>query len=315
MRVAKITELGSAPAVLQSDSPDPGAELIVDMEAVSINPVDIAIGAGTFYAGHPPLPYVPCIEGVGRRDGRLVYVMGTGLGIARDGVAAGRVAVPAAALVELPFAADPVLSAALGTAGLAGWLSVQAAELGPHDVVVVLGATGAVGGVALQAARLGGARRVVAVGRSSAKLGELIASSDAQVALDGDAPFAQRLLEAAGGPPTVVIDMLWGQPLLDTLGVVANRARIVQLGASAGPVAALPSAAVRGKQLRIIGYSNFGLSRDELASAYLTLVDHSIAGRVGMHVSTFPLADIGAAWDSTRSSVAKAVVTIGEGDR
>ena len=116
--------------------------------AVALNPVDIAIGSGRFYAGHPPLPYLPGIECVGRPVGeqRLVYAQGSGMGIASDGFAAEQVAVPASALIDIPDDTDPAVAAALGTAGMAGWMSVTArGRAGRDDVVVVLGATGTVG--------------------------------------------------------------------------------------------------------------------------------------------------------------------------
>ncbi len=158
MRAAVVTEIGQPPEV--GDRPEPELDddlVLLDMEAVALNPVDIAIASGSFYAGHPPPPYIPCLEGVGRtREGRLVYAQGVGRGIAVDGFAAERVAVPSSILTEVPDDLDPGVAAAVGTAGLAGWLSViWRGGVKPGDRVVVLGASGAVGNIALQAARAG----------------------------------------------------------------------------------------------------------------------------------------------------------------
>ena len=38
-------------------------------EAVALNPVDLTVGTGVFHGGHPPLPYVPGGEAVGRTKG------------------------------------------------------------------------------------------------------------------------------------------------------------------------------------------------------------------------------------------------------
>ena len=72
---------------------------------------------------------------------------------------------------ELPPGDDDAMAAALGIAGLAGWLAVEErAHLQAGERVLVLGATGTVGSVAVQAAKLLGASRIVAVGRDSERL-------------------------------------------------------------------------------------------------------------------------------------------------
>ena len=194
-----------------------------------------------------------------------------------------------------------------------GWMAVREALVNSGDVVVVLGATGAVGSIALQSARLAGASRVIAVGRSMEKLGAIASPIDGAVEL-GDG-YADRLRSAAVDSPTVVIDLLWGEALTATLDVLAPRARVVQVGASGGAIAAIPSAAVRGKQLRIIGYSNFGLSREEMVANYLALVDHAIAGRIDLPIARFDLAQAADAWAATTSATAKAVICFKEDDR
>ena len=106
-----------------SEDPGPAAgQLVLDVAAVALNPVDVAIAAGTFYAGHPPLAYIPAIEAAGWVGDRFVYAQGSGRGVATDGFLAERAVVTEADLVELPDGTDPALAAALGVAGAtAGW--------------------------------------------------------------------------------------------------------------------------------------------------------------------------------------------------
>src|SRR5438105_4308802 len=68
---------------------------------------------------------------------------------------------------------------------------------------------------------------------------------------------------------TVCIDPVWGEPLAGALAYAALGARIVHVGQSAGPEAPLRSADVRGKQLTIVGHSNFALSPEERDRAYI----------------------------------------------
>jgi NADPH2:quinone reductase len=313
IEAAVIVEIGTAPTTKTLPLPvaDADDEVLLDVLAVAFNPVDVAIGSGRFYAGHPPLPYVPGIECVGRTTKqRLVYAQGSGRGISLDGFTAEQVVAPSASLIDLPDETDPVLAVALGTAGVAGWLGVTArGQAGPDDVVVVLGATGSVGRIALQAAHIAGARQVVAVARSAERLAQLGGLADATVAIDGD-DLSGRIGAACAQPPTLVIDALWGAPAVAAMTSAAPGARIVQLGASTGPEAMVPSAPVRGKQLDILGYSNFGVPRQAFVDGYRELVDLANAGRVTLPIERFALSDVAAAWDAAANGRSKAVVTM-----
>ena len=305
MRAAEISELGRPPQPTEREGD--GA---IEVLAVALNPLDLAVGAGRFYGGHPPLPYVPGCEAVGRVDGGRVYLFGEGFGTRRDGFLAERVDFPRASAVPVPDGLDDAVAAACGIAGLAGWVPVaRTARVQPGDRVLVLGATGLVGSVALQGARLLGAERVVAAGRDPARLeGTRALGADEIVQLDAGGDLVARFREACGGEgPTVVIDPLWGEPLRAAVEAAVPGARIVNIGQSAGPEATLTSAAIRGKQLTIRGYSDFALSAEELREAYTELTGHVAAGRVTVRAETFPLDEVASAW-SAQASGRKAVV-------
>jgi NADPH2:quinone reductase len=304
MRAAQVRELGSPPAVGELPEPDeqPEGGSILEVEAVALNPLDVAVGAGRFYGGHPPLPYVPGCEAVGRLGGRRVYAFGGGRGTAADGFAAERVAVPEELLADVPDGVDAATAAAAGIAGIAGWVPVAwKAKIAAGDRVLVLGATGVVGGVALQAAKLLGAGTVIAAGRRRAALDR---------ALELGADEAVELSELRDEPaPTVVIDPLWGEPLAAATAIAAPGARIVHLGQSAGPETTLSSANVRGKQLTIMGHSNFALSAEERARAYGELLGHVAGGRIRIDLEAFPLERVADAWALQAAGGGKAVVT------
>ena len=285
MRAAQIVQLSEAPRPVDVDDAD-GLEIL----AVALNPLDLSVANGRFYGGHPPLPYVPGCEGVGRRaDGTLAYLFGELRGVTRDGFVAERVDAPAAVQLELPAGVDPALAAAAGIAGIAAWVPVAwRARVGEGDRVLVLGGTGSVGRLAAQAAELLGAATVVSVG--SKDLGRIEEEF-------GDDGF------------TVCIDPVWGEPLADALAYARRHARVVHLGQSAGPASPLRSADVRGKELTIIGHSNFALTKEEHDRAYLELLDHLVAGRLRLDYETFALDDVAAAWEHQRAA-GKAVVVL-----
>ena len=306
MRAAIISEYQTAPVAGDRPAPSPGeGKALVEMRAAALNPADPAIASGSFPFGSPPLPYVPGIEGVGTvvesvrfAPGTRVWASGRGLGIGIDGTFAEQFAAPEEVLVEVPAGADDLVAAAIGVAGLAGWLPLAwLAPVRPGESVLVLGASGNVGSVAVQAAKILGAGRVVAVGRDAGRLArarEL--GADDTVELGGD-DFRERLAAAIdGAAPTLVLDALWGVPVEAAAAVAAPGARIVHVGQSAGPSATLLSGLVRGKQLQILGYSNFAVPQDAVAQGYTDLVEHAIAGRIAVDVETVPLEEVAGAW-------------------
>ena len=311
MRAAQVTELGRPPTV--GEAPEPVAadgEVVLDVLAVPLNPLDIAVANGRFYGGHPPLPYIPGCEAVGRTaDGGLVWAFGPGLGTTRNGCAAERVPVQSSTLGAVPGAAAPAPAAALGIAGLAGWMPVASrAPVQPGETVLVLGATGTSGLVALQAAKLLGAGRVVAAGRDEEGLrrAERV-GADAVVRLDAD-DLVSAFREACGGDgPTLVVDPLWGPPAEAAVEAAAPGARIVQYGQSAGPTATLASAVVRGKQLSILGYSDFALPPDVKQAEYRRLVEHVTAGDI-------QLDDVASAWERQAAGAGTKLVLVLERD-
>jgi NADPH2:quinone reductase len=306
MRAAIVSEYQVAPVAGDREAPTAGeGRALVELRAAALNPADLAIASGSFPAGSPPLPYVPGIEGVGTviessrfAPGTRVWASGRGLGVGADGTLAEQFAAVDDVLVEVPAGADDLVAAAVGVVGLAGWLPLAwLAPVRPGETVLVLGATGNVGSVAVQAAKILGAGRVVAVGRDAGRLArarEL--GADETVELGGDG-FRERLAAAVdGAAPTLVLDALWGAPLEAAAAVAGPGARIVHVGQSAGPTATIVSGLVRGKQLQILGYSNFAVPQDAVAQAYADVVEHAVAGRIAIEAEAVPLDRVGEAW-------------------
>jgi NADPH2:quinone reductase len=322
VRAGLITELESLPEIGEAPEPVRGhGEALLQVVAVPLNPIDINVGAGRYFGGSPDRPYVPGCEGVARvvesaslAPGTLVWANGAGLGVKRGGLLTERVSVDEEVLVPLPDDVDPALAGSLGIAGLAGWLPVaHRAPVRDGETVLVLGATGTVGLVALQGARILGAGRVVAAGRRPEALERARRlGADAVVSLDEEEDLAAALAEACGGEgPSLVVDPLWGEPVVAAARAAAPGARIVNIGQSAGPQAGLFSADVRGKQLEILGFANAATPRDVVRREYLRLVELAQEGRIELDIQTYPFDRLADAWGrQAMGAGVKVVVTL-----
>jgi len=315
MHAAVLHAYGEAPVCEPFEEPVAGpGQVVVEVTAAGVNPVDVRKASGTFVSGPPPLPSVVGSEGVGRvaGDGRRVYF---GSSVAPFGAFAERTLVGQEEPIELPDELDDGVAVALGVSGLAAWLPLAwRARLRPGETVLVLGATGIVGRLAVQAARLLGAGRVVAAGRDAAMLErarEL--GADATVNLgevEPGEPLTEAFREAAGGDVDVVHDPLWGAPAAAAVEALAVDGRLVQLGQSAGAQATLGSASIRGRHLNVLGYMNYVVPPDVRRDAYRALVEHAVAGRLAVEVERMALAQVGEAWERVQRSAHRKLVLV-----
>ncbi|MEU5873104.1 zinc-binding alcohol dehydrogenase family protein [Glycomyces sp. NPDC047369] len=304
IRAAVLTRCGAAPTLAERPTPVPAdGEVAVTVEAVPITPLDVLCASGTSYFGPPTTPYVPGVQGVGRlADGTPVW-FGTSAGMRPgvDGSMAGTVTVPTADVVAVPDGVPLSLLAALGLSAVAAQAALtDAGGLSVGDQVVVLGAGGVVGQAAIQLALLGGARRVIAVARSAAaraRAEELGAAVALPLLPDDDvASLADRLRHAADGPLDLVLDPVFGVPAAAALRVLRPGGRLVNLGSAAGATAPIESAVLRSGALRIVGYTNNGLSTAARAAALTVVAGHAATGRLTVDHEIVPFDAVADAW-------------------
>ena len=310
MRAAVLHEYG-VPRADEFDEPSAGeGQAVVEVLAAGLNPVDVAICAGRFYAGKPPLPSVAGREGVGTLDGARVYFDGP---VAPFGSMAQRALVERASALPVPDAVSDGVAVALGISGLAAWLSLTwRAQLKQGEHVLVLAASGVLGQIAVQAAKLLGAARVVAAARSQEGLQRCLAlGADAAVSLAQDAQeLPGAFADAADGRIDVVLDPLFGEPFVAAVGAASFRARIVQIGAGAGAEATVSSAPIRGKLLEIMGHTNFAAPPPVKREAYARLADAAAAGQIEVEVDALALDRVGEAWERLQAGTHSKVVLV-----
>ena len=116
--------------------------------------------------------------------------------------------------------------------------------------------------------------------------------------------------EAAAGRIDVVIDPLFGEPFAAAVEAASFGARLVNLGASAGPQSTLSSPAIRGKMLVIMGHTNFAAPPELKREAYLRMAAAATRGELEVDVDELGLSHVGDAWARLAESNSKKIVLV-----
>jgi NADPH:quinone reductase-like Zn-dependent oxidoreductase len=319
MKAAILYSADSVPVYGDFDEPaaGPGSE-IVEFVAAGIHQVTRSVATGRHYGRDAVFPVIPGLNGVARTaSGELVF---TASGEPPYGTFAERIASPDAMRFPLPDGARPEAVAAGINPGMASWLPLNArlAETGGLSTVLILGVTGLSGYLAAQNASLLGVGRVVGAGRSKEGLDRAAAAGAQTVALTGDRDAdAAALAEALDGDaPGLVLDFVWGTVAETALaalgreGLSEDRADIkyVQIGALAGPEAAVPSALLRSRKLTISGSGAGSVPAAEIKAQIPRYIQLIADGSVQVPFRTFPLSDVGAAWTASAESGPRVVL-------
>src|SRR5262245_43854074 len=194
MKAIRVREFGP-PAVMKMEEisdPQPGPrQIVVEVKAAGINPVDTYIRAGT-YAKKPALPYTPGFDAAGIVEavGPEVRRFKAGDRVYINHNISGAYAQKTLCEEESVFALPDRLSFAQG-AGIwvpyatAYYALFEAAKSRPGETVLVHGASGGVGSAAVQIARASG---LSVVGTAGTEKGLKMVASQAGIALDHHDP-------------------------------------------------------------------------------------------------------------------------------
>jgi NADPH2:quinone reductase len=297
MRAAVIEELGGEPTVQDLPLPEPkGGDQLVAISTAALNPADLVYAAGIRL--QPTLPYVPGLEGVGRlADGSRVYVP---LASAPHGTFADYAVARVGTAQALPEDVTDEQALCVGIAGTTAHLALTwKGNLKPGESVLVTGATGALGQVAVQTAAALGASRVVAAGRDRQTLEKLRewGATDI-VVLEGD--YASALAVASQGGFDMVVDSLFGEPMMAAIRATRMGGRVVNVGMRAGRTMELSGIAVKGKDLLSCNIGD--ASAAEIGASFTSLVGLVQQGRIRAEYETVTLADVAEIWRRQDSS-------------
>jgi NADPH:quinone reductase-like Zn-dependent oxidoreductase len=308
MRAAVVRQPGATPVPEQFTDPQPGPGVSVGtLLAAALNPLDVAFVNDQFPLRRLQPPSVAGYEGVVElADGTRWYVTAPP---APYGTLAELVPVPDSDAFPVPGGLDPALAAALGVAGVAGWLALDyRAHLQPGESVLVLGAGGSAGQLALQSARVLGADRVVGAARGKDLRQVAALGADAVVDLADEQAIDAGLAAAAPGGYDVIIDFLWGGIAPPAMNNAKRGGRYIQVGNSAGASAAITGLVLRNKLLTLIGHSLFATPAEARRSAYAQLAGAALDGKLTVDLERTRLEDIGRTWEHLKAGAARKLV-------
>ncbi len=308
MKVVEFASFGAPHEVAACvDAPDPGPpaddEVVVEIEAFPINPVDLLTIEGR-YAVKPPLPAIPGSEGAGR-----VAAVGAGVSGVRPGDRVmhmgrsnwvQRLKAKAALVVKLPEDADPLQLAMLKVNPATACLMLRDyVTLAAGDWLIQDAANSAVGNHVIRLAGAQGVRTVNVVRRESLEA-RLEAIGADVVVVDGDG-LAERVRERTGGAEIrLAIDAVAGEACDRLAGCLAEGGTIVNYGLLSGrPCAVSPHHTV----FRGITLTGFWLvkalgrmGQDEVGALYADLARRVAEGALRVEIeATYGIEDIKAA--------------------
>ncbi|HTS53996.1 MAG TPA: NADP-dependent oxidoreductase [Burkholderiales bacterium] len=284
MTAVRVHQYGGVDALKIEDAPRPQpgpGEVLIRVQASSVNPVDWKIRAGYFKDFMPmPLPYVP-----GRDVSGVVQAVGAGVASFKKGdevygVINGAYAQYAIAkeseIARKPRLVDHVRAAAIPLAASTAWQALfDKGHLEPGQTVLIHGAAGGVGSFAVQLARWKGARVIAtASGRNQAYLQELRVDQ----AIDYDKVRFDEVVRDVD----VVLDTIGGKTQTDSYKALRRGGVLVS-------VAAPPDAGEAAKH----GVRAEFLATQSNAELLATIADLVDAGKVRPIVnSVLPLAEV-----------------------
>ena len=283
MRAIRVQQFGD-PSVMKleevADTAAGAGQVLVDVKAAGVNPVDTYIRSGQ-YASLPPLPFTPGADAAGVvaaigndvqdfKIGDRVYASGTIAGRAY-GSYAQKAVCTLDQVHHLPSHVSFAEGAGLGVPYVTAWRALfDKGRATPGETVLIHGASGAVGVAATQIASAAGLRVFGTAGTERGR--QLAREQGADEVFDHtSAGYEKDVLAKTGGRGVdLVIEMLANVNLVKDLDLIAKRGRIAIVG-NRGALELNPRA-IMGKDATIVGFTNWNALPAELAVAHAAIV-------------------------------------------
>jgi NADPH:quinone reductase len=292
VKAVRIHEYGGPEVLVYEEvpTPEPGpAQVLVRVEAATVNPVDVAVREDRFPTPKaPPKTLGSDGAGVVERVGHEVSsvkpgdeVFFSGLGVGSEGSYADYALIAEAQAVPIPAGLTFADAAALGMAfpaayyGLVTRGTVQAGE-----TVLVQGAAGGVGSASVQLAVAFGARVIATV--NGAAEADLVRGLGAEATIDHRTEdVVARALELTGGKgPDLVHELVVSVNLPADVRLVATGGRIVCTGQGPSPEGTVPIGDALAKDVTLLFMNLNNAKRAGIAVIAREVAQMAAEGRV-----------------------------------
>jgi NADPH:quinone reductase len=255
--------------------PGPG-EVLVEVRAIGVNPVDTYIRAG-LYPVLPQLPYTP-----GKDVAGVIAAVGSGVDgwipgdrVYTSGTLSGGYASKALCTIDqvfkLPESVSFKAGASVGIPGATAWRALFMRGGGKAgDKVFIHGASGSVGLAAVQLAKVKGMEVHGTAG--TAKGMRMVKDLGADYVYDyRQVDYLKYVMEKSGSGVDLILEMLANKNLENDLTLLAPKGRVVIIG-SQGRIEIDPRLTM-GKDTEIRGMSLFNCSQEEMAEIQAGLAE------------------------------------------
>jgi NADPH:quinone reductase len=321
MRSVQVVALSGPSGVHVVDVPEPEApdgQVLVDVHALGISWPDLLQSRGE-YQLKPELPFQLGVDFAG-----VVRSAPNGSGFAGGdrvacclpyGGGADVVAIDEGSVFALPDSVTFVKAAALPMNYLTAQFALATrARLERGETVLVHGAAGGVGTASLQVAKGYGARTIAVVSTEEKARVAREAGADDAVLVDG---FLAAVKELTGGKGVdVVVDVVGGELMTDSLRSLATGGRLLVVGFTGGsiPQVKVNRLLLNNIDVRGVGWGAYAMVRPGyLRSQWDELVPMMLSGVVDPPVgTTYPLEEAGRALNDMeqRRVLGKTVLTL-----
>jgi NADPH:quinone reductase-like Zn-dependent oxidoreductase len=250
--------------------PQPGpGEVLIEVHAAAVNPLDVANAAGLLGTPLPVIPggdYAGIVVSGGDHAGQEVWGSGPALGMAlgtkRPGTHARFVALPQTWLSRKPERLTMTEAAAIGRSYFTAWQTViNIMELMPGETILITGGAGMVGQAATAIARWRGAEPVVAGRRKPAGTGHFIDTSSTDI--------REAVLELTGGRGAdLALDTVGGTLFLPALRSLRFGGRMAGIFSAPEPQADFSVSEIYNRQLHVTGLASVFMDGADVAHIF-----------------------------------------------
>ena len=273
MKAIRIHQFGPTEEVLQYEevpTPEPGAgELLIKVEAASLNRADISLRKGTYRVSPDQLPLIPGREFAGTvaRVGANVSEFTVGQRVVAypslGGYAEYAVA-KASEVRPVPAGVTSAQAAAVPTVFLTAWFGLlEDGKLKSAEWLLIHGGSSGVGNAAIQIGKILKAKVIATTGteEKARRLRALGSDVTIDVSRNDFVPEVMRVTDNRG--VDVVLEMIGGEVYQKSLQALAPGGRLFSIGGAFGAIPDPPPTLTEGRKATRFSITNYLKAKPE----------------------------------------------------